>query len=205
MRDAIEKALSVEEVEGARGYPRLLGLPGGQQTPLAFGQLGKGLHGGCHTGKYTVYWWLPSISSTAILGFIQLTGGFPVCPLIRAMTFRTRIAREDCGRRGWAVALRSISDGLRGHSTEDQGDVGVGLEAQRQAIEAACAGRGWTLVAVYQDIASGNVPHHTPRLLFDGQPTCSRRLPLLLPPDGIPSSLVDALSQRIADMGICRH
>ena len=40
-------------------------------------------------------------------------------------------------------------------STEDQGDLGVGLEAQREAIRSACAARKWQLVALHEDVASG--------------------------------------------------
>jgi DNA invertase Pin-like site-specific DNA recombinase len=40
-------------------------------------------------------------------------------------------------------------------STSDQGDSGAGLAAQRAAIEATCEARGWTLVHVYEDVASG--------------------------------------------------
>jgi DNA invertase Pin-like site-specific DNA recombinase len=40
-------------------------------------------------------------------------------------------------------------------STDEQGDSGAGLEAQRQAIVGACAARGWTLAAVHTDVASG--------------------------------------------------
>lgn len=40
-------------------------------------------------------------------------------------------------------------------STADQGENGVGLEAQRQIIEAEVARRGWELVGSNEDIASG--------------------------------------------------
>lgn len=40
-------------------------------------------------------------------------------------------------------------------STEEQGDSGAGLEAQRVALEAACEQRGWVLVRMEQDVASG--------------------------------------------------
>lgn len=40
-------------------------------------------------------------------------------------------------------------------STDEQGDSGAGLEAQRKTIETACTARGWTLVCIEQDVASG--------------------------------------------------
>lgn len=40
-------------------------------------------------------------------------------------------------------------------STTDQGVSGLGLEAQRAAIEAECRRRGWNLVAVHTDVTSG--------------------------------------------------
>jgi DNA invertase Pin-like site-specific DNA recombinase len=49
-------------------------------------------------------------------------------------------------------------------STEEQGDSGAGLEAQRRAIRAACTTRGWDLVAVCQDIASGKSFQNRPQL-----------------------------------------
>jgi DNA invertase Pin-like site-specific DNA recombinase len=40
-------------------------------------------------------------------------------------------------------------------STEEQGDSGAGLEAQRLQITAEVARRGWNLVRIYQDVISG--------------------------------------------------
>ena len=40
-------------------------------------------------------------------------------------------------------------------STEEQGDSGAGMEAQRRAIIGACAARGWELRAIHEDVASG--------------------------------------------------
>ena len=40
-------------------------------------------------------------------------------------------------------------------STDEQAVSGLGLAAQRAAIEAECARRGWTLVAVHEDALSG--------------------------------------------------
>ncbi|HXW80401.1 MAG TPA: recombinase family protein [Acidimicrobiales bacterium] len=40
-------------------------------------------------------------------------------------------------------------------STEEQAESGLGLAAQRSAIEAECQRRGWTLAAVHNDALSG--------------------------------------------------
>src|SRR5206468_3689412 len=40
-------------------------------------------------------------------------------------------------------------------STGEQAESGAGLEAQRDAIEAAAAVRGWGLLRIYEDAASG--------------------------------------------------
>jgi DNA invertase Pin-like site-specific DNA recombinase len=40
-------------------------------------------------------------------------------------------------------------------STEEQGDSGLGLAAQRAAVEAECSRRGWELLAVHEDVLSG--------------------------------------------------
>lgn len=39
-------------------------------------------------------------------------------------------------------------------STEEQGQSGAGLEAQRQAIQKAASQRGWTLGDIYEDVAA---------------------------------------------------
>jgi len=40
-------------------------------------------------------------------------------------------------------------------STEEQGDSGLGLAAQRAAVEAECSRRGWELLAIHEDVLSG--------------------------------------------------
>jgi DNA invertase Pin-like site-specific DNA recombinase len=45
--------------------------------------------------------------------------------------------------------------GLYRVSTAEQGQSGLGLEAQQAAVRAFCAGQGWMLVAEHSDIASG--------------------------------------------------
>jgi DNA invertase Pin-like site-specific DNA recombinase len=49
-------------------------------------------------------------------------------------------------------------------STEEQSESGGGLEAQRRSIEGACVTRGWTLAAMYQDVASGKSLEKRPQL-----------------------------------------
>src|SRR5258708_28845018 len=40
-------------------------------------------------------------------------------------------------------------------STDEQGQSGLGLEAQREAVKAECDRRGWQLVRIEQDVSSG--------------------------------------------------
>lgn len=49
-------------------------------------------------------------------------------------------------------------------STGEQGDSGLGLEAQRDAIRAECERRGWKLVDIYEDVASGGSTRKRPEL-----------------------------------------
>lgn len=49
-------------------------------------------------------------------------------------------------------------------STEEQGDSGAGLDAQRAAIEATCTARGWSLLGIEQDVASGKTRSRRPGL-----------------------------------------
>lgn len=49
-------------------------------------------------------------------------------------------------------------------STDDQADSGLGLEAQRAAIEGEAARRGWDLVRVFTDTASGKSLSRRPGL-----------------------------------------
>jgi DNA invertase Pin-like site-specific DNA recombinase len=49
-------------------------------------------------------------------------------------------------------------------STSEQGESGAGLEAQRAAITAACEQRGWQLVAIEEDVASGKSRNRRPGL-----------------------------------------
>jgi DNA invertase Pin-like site-specific DNA recombinase len=49
-------------------------------------------------------------------------------------------------------------------STEEQGDQGAGMEAQRRAITTACLARGWELAAIHEDVASCKSVSRRPRL-----------------------------------------
>ncbi|MGZ6351159.1 MAG: recombinase family protein, partial [Ktedonobacterales bacterium] len=49
-------------------------------------------------------------------------------------------------------------------STQDQGDSGHGLDAQRAAIAHECKCRGWQLVETYVDVASGKTTKKRPEL-----------------------------------------
>lgn len=40
-------------------------------------------------------------------------------------------------------------------SSREQGDSGLGLESQEQALQNACELRGWSLTAIHRDVASG--------------------------------------------------
>ena len=78
-------------------------------------------------------------------------------------------------------------------STEEQGDQGAGIEAQRQAITAACTGRRWELIAIEEDVASGSS--------FDRRPGLERALRTIH--RGEASTLVvaklDRLSRSVVD------
>ena len=49
-------------------------------------------------------------------------------------------------------------------STEEQGTSGAGLEAQRRAIRREAKHRGWTLIEIYEDVASGKNMKRRPGL-----------------------------------------
>jgi DNA invertase Pin-like site-specific DNA recombinase len=48
-----------------------------------------------------------------------------------------------------------LAVGLYRVSTAEQGQSGLGLEAQRASVRAFCAAQGWALVAEHSDVASG--------------------------------------------------
>ena len=49
-------------------------------------------------------------------------------------------------------------------STTEQGDSGAGLDAQEAVIRAECAHRGWDLVALHREVASGKTTAKRPML-----------------------------------------
>ena len=53
------------------------------------------------------------------------------------------------------VADSGVVVGYTRVSTQEQGQNGHGLAAQRDAITSACTARGWTLLAVYEDVTTG--------------------------------------------------
>lgn len=81
---------------------------------------------------------------------------------IAAALDRTRSRRtrsDDKAPKGTAVAYLRVS-------TDDQAESGAGLQAQRAAIEAVAAARGWTITAWHQDagVSGGKPPHQRPGL-----------------------------------------
>jgi len=78
-------------------------------------------------------------------------------------------------------------------STSEQGESGAGLEAQRAAITAACAQRGWTLVAIEEDVASGTSRNRRPGL-DNAIRACERG-----PAKGLIVAKLDRLSRSLSD------
>lgn len=58
----------------------------------------------------------------------------------------------------------SMVVGYRRVSTDEQGESGAGLAAQEESIRKECEHRGWTLVELYTDVASGKSRAHRPGL-----------------------------------------
>lgn len=77
-------------------------------------------------------------------------------------------------------------------STREQGDSGLGMAAQRAAIEAECVRRGWELVDVFSDVASGKDTN---------RPELRKALAALESGlvDGLVVSKVDRLSRSMVD------
>lgn len=80
-------------------------------------------------------------------------------------------------------------------STAEQGSSGLGLEAQRAAIERECQHRGWELVAVYQDVASGKSKDKRPELARAQASVAAKEA------DAIVVAKLDRLSRSVVDFG----
>jgi DNA invertase Pin-like site-specific DNA recombinase len=84
-------------------------------------------------------------------------------------------------------------------STEEQGDNGASLEAQEHAIRQECERRGWRLVGMYQDIASGKTTARRP-----GLHAALERLETrggARKPEAVVVSRLDRLTRSVADGG----
>jgi DNA invertase Pin-like site-specific DNA recombinase len=79
-------------------------------------------------------------------------------------------------------------------STEEQANSGLGLEAQRAAIEAECVRRGWALLAIHEDAGiSGSTVAKRPGLTAALEDVESGRT------GGIVVAKLDRLSRSLAD------
>lgn len=78
-------------------------------------------------------------------------------------------------------------------STTEQGESGAGLEAQREAISATCKQRGWQLVTIDADVASGKSRNGRPGL-DAALAACERG-----DADGLIVSKLDRLSRSVVD------
>jgi hypothetical protein len=73
---------------------------------------------------------------------------------------RGRLMRASGNISRYAVGLYRVS-------TAEQGNSGLGLEAQQASVRAFIAAQGWTLVAEHSDIASGKDDRRIPALVLD--------------------------------------
>lgn len=78
-------------------------------------------------------------------------------------------------------------------STAEQGDSRLGLEAQRAKIEQECKRRGWTLLEVYVDVASGKTTNGRPELAKALAEVQAHRA------DGLVVAKLDRLSRSVHD------
>jgi DNA invertase Pin-like site-specific DNA recombinase len=78
-------------------------------------------------------------------------------------------------------------------STDEQGRDGYGMGAQRQAIELECQRRGWQLVRVFEDVASGKSTNGR-HGLRDAIAMCDRG-----EARGLVAAKVDRISRSVAD------
>ena len=80
-------------------------------------------------------------------------------------------------------------------STSDQAESGAGLAAQREAIEQECRRRGWELVTIYEDTASGKSMNGRPQLRAALAELAAGNADVLM------SSKLDRLSRSAVDFG----
>jgi DNA invertase Pin-like site-specific DNA recombinase len=80
-------------------------------------------------------------------------------------------------------------------STNEQGESGAGLEAQRIAITAMCTARSWTLTGIHEDVASGKTRRKRPGL-DDAIAVCERG-----DADGLIVAKLDRLARSTVDFG----
>lgn len=80
-------------------------------------------------------------------------------------------------------------------SSAEQGDSGLGLDAQRAAIEAECSRRGWTLLEVYTDVASGKSTNGRRQLAAALVELDAGRA------DALVSSKLDRVTRSVVDFG----
>jgi DNA invertase Pin-like site-specific DNA recombinase len=78
-------------------------------------------------------------------------------------------------------------------STDEQSDSGLGLRAQRAAIRAEAARHGWTLVEIFEDVASGKTLRRRPGLEAAFAAVASGQA------DGLIVSKLDRLSRSVRD------
>lgn len=92
----------------------------------------------------------------------------------------------------------TIKSGVLGYvrvSTSDQADSGAGLEAQRNAIEQECQRRGWQLLRIYQDTASGKSTNGRAELKAALAELAAGRA------DALVASKLDRVSRSVVDFG----
>jgi DNA invertase Pin-like site-specific DNA recombinase len=78
-------------------------------------------------------------------------------------------------------------------STDEQSDSGLGLKAQRAAIRAEAARHGWTLVEIFEDVASGKSLRRRPGMDAAFAAVASGAA------DGLIVSKLDRLSRSVRD------
>lgn len=84
-----------------------------------------------------------------------------------------------------------IAVGYTRVSTEEQGRSGLGLAAQREAVERECGRRGWELAALHSEVASGG--------RADNRPVLAGALASLRRGDALVVSRLDRLTRSLPD------